>query len=112
MAEIIVKKIETGNPRTFLDGSSRSVAILNSIAIGRGEYLPGWKWSEHAGKQTGKNSESHIGYIESGNMIIKASDGTEINVGPGEAFEVGPNHDAWVVGSQPCVALDFFEIKT
>lgn len=67
-------------------------------------------WSLHAGKQTGKASENHIGYIISGSMMIQDSTGNEIRVGPGDAFEVGPGHDAWVIGGEPCIALDFIPI--
>jgi len=44
-------------------------------------------------------------------MMIRAANGREIKVGPGEAFEVGPGHDAWVVGPEPCIALDFEQLK-
>jgi hypothetical protein len=102
---------ETGDVRIFIDGSMRSSVLLRSCAIGLGTYKPGWRWSAHAGAQTGKTSANHIGYIVSGNMIIKDSAGIETEVGTGEAFEVGPGHDAWVVGNDPCVALDFIPIK-
>jgi redox-sensitive bicupin YhaK (pirin superfamily) len=108
-----MKNVMTGNPatsanaRSFLDGSRRGVVVLESAAVGWGEYLPGWRWSEHAGKQTGKAAQAHIGYVLSGQMNIRDADGREIVVNPGEAFEVGAGHDAWVVGDMPCVALDF-----
>jgi quercetin dioxygenase-like cupin family protein len=92
---------------TFLDGSKRAAVILESVAIGRGEYRPGWRWSRHVAGQTGKDSAAHVGYVLSGQMAICNSDGKEITVSPGEAFEIGPGHDAWVVGNEPCVALDF-----
>lgn len=91
---------------TFLDGSKRTVVILDTVAIGKCEYRPGWKWSEHVGTMTGKKSEAHIGYILSGEMMIKGTDGKETKVSSGEAFEVKPNHDAWVIGCIPCIALD------
>jgi uncharacterized cupin superfamily protein len=97
--------------RTFLGGSKRTAGILETVSIGKGEYLPGWKWSKHVGLMTSKKSEPHIGYIVSGEMIIKNSDGKEIRVGPGEAFEVGPKHDAWVVSEKPCIALDFKHLE-
>lgn len=92
---------------TFLDGSTQTAVILDSVAIGRGEYLPGWRWSVHVGRQTGKGSSAHIGYVLSGQMAIRSPDGKEFTVSPGEAFAVGPGHDAWVVGNERCVALDF-----
>ena len=101
---------ESENVRKFIDGSVRSSILLRSSAIGLGTFNPGWKWSLHAGVQTGKNSENHIGYIISGSMMIKDSTGIETEVGPGDAFEVGPGHDAWVIGGEPCVALDFIPI--
>ena len=108
MTDIVVINIdETANQRTFADGSKRTVVVLASVAVGKGEYLPGWKWSEHAGTQTGKNSEAHIGYVMQGQMVIQGADGREVLVGPGDAFEAPPGHDAWVVGDEPCIALDF-----
>jgi quercetin dioxygenase-like cupin family protein len=92
---------------TFLDGSTRTAGTLDSVAIGRGEYLPGWRWSLHVGRQTGKGSAAHIGCVLSGQLAIRSFDGEEITVSPGEAFEIGPGHDAWVVGNETCVALDF-----
>lgn len=97
----------SSDSRTFIDVSKRSIAKLPSFVIGRGVYNPGWKWSIHAGVQTGKLSARHVGWIESGKMMIRTESGNEKEVGSGDFFEVGPNHDAWVVGDEPCVALDF-----
>lgn len=106
---IIARSLTSMNDfRTFLDGSSRSSVNLRSAIVGHGIYQPGWKWSLHAGTQTGKTSENHIGYIVLGNMMIQDANGIESKVGPGDAFEVGPGHDAWVVGNEPCVAIDFY----
>ena len=114
MADVVVRKLhmEKGEKVwTFLDGSKRTAVILQSSAIGLGKYLPGWKWSLHVGPQTGKSSASHIGYVLSGRMILRGADGEEITVGPGEAFEVKADHDAWVSGEEPCIALDFEHLR-
>lgn len=97
---------EPDRSRVFLDGSSRDEVDLGTVAIGRGVYLPGWRWSEHAGPQTGTESAHHVGYVVSGRMRVRGADGVEVEVGSGTAFEAPPGHDAWVVGEAPCVALD------
>jgi hypothetical protein len=40
-------------------------------------------------------------------MLVEGADGVQRTVGPGEAFIAQAGHDAWVVGDEPCVALDF-----
>lgn len=93
--------------RTFLDGSEYWIVDLPSMRIGLGHFRPGWIWSKHAGAQTGKPSQSHIGYIQSGTMALESADGGRVELGPGDSFEIGPNHNAWVIGDELCVALDF-----
>jgi hypothetical protein len=38
-----------------------------------------------------------------------ADDGTETRVGPGDGYVIQPGHDAWVVGDEPWVTVDFSE---
>ena len=96
-----------GNTRIFIDGSTRSCAALRTAAIGFGTYQPGWQWSLHTGAQMGKDSENHIGYVISGRMMVKDLSGNEAVIEPGCAFEIAPGSDAWVIGDEPCIALDF-----
>ncbi|MCF6156471.1 MAG: cupin [Candidatus Brocadia sp.] len=106
--EVVAENVANSEDlKVFLDGSTRSETRLHSAIIGIGTYQAGWRWSLHAGMQTARPSENHVGYVLSGRMLIQDANGIEREVGPGEAFEVGPGHDAWVIGNEPCVALDF-----
>jgi hypothetical protein len=100
-----------GNTRVFIDGSTRSYAALRTAAIGFGTYQPGWRWSLHAGPQMGKDSENHIGYVISGRMMVKDPSGNEAEIEAGCAFEIAPGSDAWVIGGEPCIALDFIPLS-
>ena len=102
---------DSKNVHEFLDGSSRSSETLRSASVGLGTYEPGWKWSVHAGAQTGKTSENHIGYVLSGHFRVRSAAGEELLVGPGEAFELSAGSDAWVEGQEACVALDFLSYR-
>jgi hypothetical protein len=93
--------------RVFLDGSERVEVRLGAVAIGRGIYRPGWRWSQHVRPIAGQDSAAHTGYVIAGRMLVRARNGSEVEVGPGGAFVAAPGHDAWVVGDDPCVALDF-----
>ena len=42
-----------------------------------------------------------------GRMKVVMDNGDEIEVKPGDAFHMPPGHDAWTVGNEPCVLLDF-----
>jgi quercetin dioxygenase-like cupin family protein len=105
-----VERKNLGSPdatRTFLDQSERVAVRLRAVIIGRGVYRPGWRWSEHVRPLSDEDSAEHIGYVISGRMAIHAKDGTEVEIGPGDAFIVGPGADAWVLGDEPCIAMDF-----
>jgi hypothetical protein len=75
----------------------------------RGVFEPGWKWSEDVRPIAGTNScqASHLGYVVSGRMKIRMEDGGEEELSPGDFFQISPGHDAWVVGSETCVLVDF-----
>jgi len=108
LSGVAVKSLEAPDASwTFLDDSRRGAVQFARVAIGRGVYRPGWRWSEHVQPISGKSSEEHIGYVLSGRLGVRDVDGNEADVGPGEAFVVAAGHDAWVVGDEPCVALDF-----
>ena len=94
--------------RSFPKGKL-DVVKLSGFVFGRFVLEPGWKWSECV-KPIAKTESCmvhHNGYIESGRMRVRMDDGTEAEVGPGDAFVVPPGHDAWIVGDEPCVAFDF-----
>jgi quercetin dioxygenase-like cupin family protein len=82
---------------------------LNGNAVGRGTFMPGWRWSEHVKALSGTDScqVEHIGFVLDGRMNVVMDGGEELEVGPGDIFHMPPGHDAWTVGQVPCVVLDF-----
>jgi quercetin dioxygenase-like cupin family protein len=38
-------------------------------------------------------------------------DGQTADVGPGDAIHIPPGHDAWTVGDEACVVIDFAGLK-
>ncbi|WP_157537525.1 cupin domain-containing protein [Kitasatospora azatica] len=82
---------------------------LDAGAVGRGTFEPGWKWSTHVKPIAGTAScqASHMGYVISGRMNIVMDDGESAEFGPGDFMICQPGHDAWVVGDEACVVIDW-----
>jgi quercetin dioxygenase-like cupin family protein len=95
--------------RPFKAKGKVQIVKLGSVNVGRGTFEPGWRWSEHVKPIAGTESceAAHTGYCISGRMTVRMDDGTEDSVGPGDAFTIAPGHDAWTVGNESCVLLDF-----
>ena len=49
----------------------------------------------------------NVGYVIQGRITVRLKDGTQKTIGAGESYTIPPGHDAWVVGDEPCIALDF-----
>ena len=95
--------------RPFKAKGKVQIVKLGSVNVGRGTFEPGWRWSEHVKPIAGTESceSAHTGYCISGRMTVRMDDGTEDSVGPGDAFTIAPGHDAWTVGNESCVLIDF-----
>ena len=85
------------------------VIKVGDSTIMRGTFDPGWKWSECVKPTAGTEScqAPHIMYVLSGRMKIVMDDGSEMEIGPGDAVDIPPGHDAWILGDEPCTAIDF-----
>jgi quercetin dioxygenase-like cupin family protein len=111
MAEMIRKSLDAPEEtRPFEEGMGK-VELVNTEAgpVGRATFQPGWRWSEHVKPiaQTGSCQAAHMGYFVSGRMKVVMDDGQEAEFGPGDFSVIPPGHDAWIVGDEPCVVIDW-----
>jgi len=94
--------------RKFDKGKVELVNI-SGATIGRATFEPGWKWSTCVKPIANTNScqAAHFGYQVSGTMTTRMDDGTEKISRAGDVLNIPPGHDAWVVGNEPVIVLDF-----
>lgn len=99
--------------RTFGDGKV-IVLQLGESAFGRFVFQPGWRWSNDVAPITGERSchHRHLGYTIAGALHVRMDDGTELVIGPGDAYEIPPGHDAWVVGDEAWDSVEFTSART
>lgn len=94
--------------RAFPHGHA-DVVTTDSGPVARLVLSPGWRWSSDVQPIAGTDwcESPHFQYHVSGTLHVKMSDGNEFDIAPGEISAVPPGHDAWVVGNDEVVVIDF-----
>ncbi|WP_150245137.1 nuclear transport factor 2 family protein [Nocardiopsis quinghaiensis] len=85
------------------------VVRVGGQGVARLSFQPGWRWSEHVRPIEGTETctKTHCAHIVSGTLRCRMDDGTERDLRAGQVAFVPPGHDAWVVGDEPVVLVDW-----
>ena len=106
-----VEKLDFDSPdeRRTPDKTQVDVVRLGGTAAARLTMEPGWRWSECVKPvaETDSCQHRHVGVVQSGRLHVAHEDGTEAEIGPGDAYVIEPGHDAWVLGDEGFVGLEF-----
>jgi len=94
--------------RSFDKGKVELVKI-GGATVGRAVFQPGWKWSDSVRPlaKTKSCEAPHFQYHVSGTLRVKMDDGTQVDLNAGDVSLLPSGHDAWVVGNEPVVVVDF-----
>ena len=111
MSDLIRMSLDSPEEVRKFGGDSGQLELVNLEAapVGRATFSPGWRWSEHVKPIAGTHScqAAHTCYFVSGRMNVVMDDGQEMEYGPGDFAIMPPGHDAWIVGGEPCVVIDW-----
>ena len=94
--------------REFPKGRLELVKV-GGATVGRAVFEPGWRWAESVQPlvKTRNCEAPHFQYHVSGVLRIRMDDGTEFDCKPGDVSLLPSGHDAWVIGSEPAIVVDF-----
>jgi hypothetical protein len=95
--------------RAFSNGRAE-ILNIGDAEIGRLVLEPGWRWSNDVKPiaKTESCEAPHFQYHVSGRLAILMDDGQEFTAVPGDVTSLPSGHDAWVVGDEPVVVVDWF----
>jgi hypothetical protein len=95
--------------RTF-DNGQVDLVNIGGAEIGRLVLRPGWRWSENVKPIAGTDlcEAPHFQYHVAGTLRILMADGTEFDAKAGAVTSLPSGHDAWVVGDEDVVIVDWF----
>jgi hypothetical protein len=95
--------------REFPNGKAE-ILNVGGAEIGRLVFQPGWRWSNDVKPiaKTASCEAPHFQYHVSGRLGMRMDDGTEFIAEPGDVTSLPSGHDAWVVGDEPVVVVDWY----
>jgi ethanolamine utilization protein EutQ (cupin superfamily) len=107
--KLVTKNLQSPDETRKFDKGRLDIANVGDAVVGRFTLQPGWRWSEAVKPLVGTDwcEQNHVGYLVSGRLRTKLRDGSEVEAGPGDAVFTPSGHDAWVVGNETVVLLDF-----
>lgn len=113
MGSLLSKRFEEPDELITLPLLTSQVVILGEVYLARSVHEPGWRWSEHVKPVVGTPScqHHHQGVVVGGQMEVVTDSGARRRFGAGEALDVPPGHDAWVVGDEPLVTIEFTGVR-
>ena len=109
MAGVEARGFDSPDETRTPDKTKVDVIRMGGVSAARMTFDPGWKWSECVKPVAGTDScqARHVGVAQSGTLHVTHEDGTEQEIGPGDAYVIEPGHDAWVVGDERFVGFEF-----
>lgn len=98
--------------RSFEKGKLELIRIGEGV-IGLLTLEPGWQWSKQVKPiaQTKWCEAPHFQYQLSGRLHVAMEDGEEFETLPGHVSWLPAGHDAWVVGNEKVVLVDWSGAK-
>lgn len=109
MAGIAGKSFDSPDETRTPPNTKVEVVTVGGATVARLTLQPGWRWSESIKPVVGTDScqVHHLGTLLSGSMHIVHDDGSEADISAGSVYNIQPGHDAWVVGSDEVVGIEF-----
>jgi len=109
MAAIVNKSFDSPEETRNIEQGKVEVLNLGGVQVMRATFQPGWKWSKCVKPIVGTESceVSHLIYTISGQMVVRMDDGSETEIRSGQVTAIPPGHDAWIIGDEPYVGIDF-----
>jgi class 3 adenylate cyclase len=107
------KSLRAPDETIRLPGITEELVDLGDLTVGRTVQEPGWRWSTHMRPVVGGDwcKARHVGVVLSGRFGAQLKDGTVLDLGPDDVYDIPPEHDGYTIGDEPCVLLEWSGLR-
>jgi hypothetical protein len=87
----------------------KETVALNGVSVTRVTFDVGARWSQDLKDYAGTHSCQlpHVALVLAGTLRVVMDDGSQEDFSRNEVMLLPPGHDAWTVGDEPCVFVEF-----
>lgn len=96
-----------------MPGVEVALVDLEDLTVARTVHEPGWRWSTHIKPDVGGEwcQVRHVGVVLTGQLGLSLPDGTTLELGPDDAYDIPPGHDGYVIGHEPLVVIEWAGVR-
>ena len=97
-----------------LPGVDEDLVRVGDEIVARIVQYPGWRWSSDMRAVAGGQwcETHHVGVNLSGRQGALLRDGTVLEFGPDDVYDIPPGHDGYTIGDEPCVLIEWSGPRT
>jgi len=112
------KNLDAPDERLEFEGVAANVVQVADAAISRNVFQPGAHCALGGRRLVGNHraEEScqahHSGVVLEGRLHIEMDDGSMLDVGPNEVYDIPPGHDGWATSEEPLLAINWSGVRS
>lgn len=118
MAGAQKKNLDSPDERLEFEGVAANVVQVADAAISRNVFQPGAHCALGGRRLLGNHRADascqahHSGVVLEGLLHIEMDDGSILDVGPNEVYDIPPGHDGWATSEEPLLAINWSGVRS
>ena len=101
------KSFDTPDEHVEMLGVTADVVEIADSTISRHAFQPGVHCPQISVEGKPLCMAHHTGFVVAGRLHVEMRDGSVMEVGPDDVFDIPPGHDGWVISDEPWLAVNW-----
>ena len=110
----VPKNLGSPDESVRLPGVEEDLVYIGDEIVALVVQHPGWRWSNDMRAVAGGQwcETHHVGVTLSGPQGVVLRDGTVLEFGPDDVYDILPGHDGYTIGDEPAVMIEWSGART